>query len=69
MKINHSAKLREDIDLDLELIDVRKYLRGRTKNTILDESALWFRNPDPYINILKDVHIEMLATQDTPPLF
>ncbi|KAL4484239.1 hypothetical protein ABPG72_003523 [Tetrahymena utriculariae] len=69
LKLNHETKLNKDIDVDLELIDLRKYLRDRCKNVILDESTLWLQTQSVYIDLIpKELKI-LLSKSIQPPIF
>ncbi|EAS06752.2 nucleotidyltransferase (macronuclear) [Tetrahymena thermophila SB210] len=69
LKLNHETKLNQNIDVDLELIDLRKYLRDRCKNVILDESTLWLQTKSVYIDLIpKELKI-LLQTSIQPPIF
>ncbi|KAL4435825.1 hypothetical protein ABPG74_015793 [Tetrahymena malaccensis] len=69
LKLNHETKLNKDIDVDLELIDLRKYLRDRCKNVILDESTLWLQTKSIYIDLIPKELKELLQTSIQPPIF
>lgn len=69
LKLNHEIKLFGETDLDLELVDLRKYLRHKCKITSFDEAVMWFRNPNPYINLLSPTLIDAIVESQAAPLF
>lgn len=67
--MNHETKINKNVDVDLELIDLRKYLRDRCKNVILDESVLWLLTESTYIDLIPFELKNILMRSIQPPLF